>query len=54
MFITIDNKPVYGAYNNWREHGITFIADLYHNGHLLSLNQLSEKYRLSIRHNISV
>ncbi len=49
-FITIDNKPVHGAYNNWREHGINFIADLYHNGNLLSSNQLSEKYRLSIRH----
>ena len=48
--IAIDNKPVYGAYNNWREHAINFIADLYHNGKLLSSHQLSEKYRLSIRH----
>ncbi len=25
-FIIIDNKPVYGAYNNWREHGINFYS----------------------------
>ncbi len=49
-FINIGNKPVYGDYNNWREHGINYIADLSHNGNLLSSNQLSEKYRLPIRH----
>ncbi len=49
-FITIDNKLVYGAYNNLREPGINFIADLYSNGNLLNVNQLSGKYRPSIRH----
>ncbi len=44
LFITIGNKPAHCCYNNWREHGIKFTADLYDNGTLLSSNQLSKIY----------
>ena len=47
--ITINNKPVYCDYTDWREYGIDCISDLYHNGTLLAMNELSNKYQFTVR-----